>query len=284
MYLCPSLKRVLLYLCIGCWGLCACDKYENDRDVFFIQFDSASVKSDLNNAKGDYKITDLWIYNNYQFIGVYPLGSKVTVTFVTQPSTLTLLAGIKQNGISDTRTSYIMLNPIDIDTFAALGETLQLPLEFSYKSSCTYTWTETFDGLGSTLRRADRSDVGYRLDPAGFEGNGLNCLLDSNATVAQLESSAFFNLPLNTSNVYLELQYQCSSELQIGLVNPSGFEKEIMRLYPKTGWNKIYIALGTTINAEPKGSTYKVYFRMLKNSENPPVWFKLDNLKLVFIS
>ena len=93
MYLCPSLKRVLLYLCIGCWGLCACDKYENDRDVFFIQFDSASVKSDLNNAKGDYKITDLWIYNNYQFIGVYPLGSKVTVTFVTQPSTLTLLAG-----------------------------------------------------------------------------------------------------------------------------------------------------------------------------------------------
>lgn len=283
MYLSILVKYCLFLTFI--LGLSACKKYTADPDVYFISFNPVSLKETTNQNANDHNITDLWIYNNQQFIGVYALGSKVTMTYSTRPSKLTVFAGIKQNGISDTRVFYPFYEQLNLDTFAELGAHLQIPLIFNYKSQCTFTWTETFDELGTSMRKSDVSDAGYTLIHLdAYQGKSLECNLDSTKTIAQLESSAYFTLPINTSNVYLELQYQCTSELQVGLINTNGLEKEIMRLYPNNTWNKIYIALGNTINAEPKSAVYKIYFRSLRAIGGNPVRFRLDNIKLVHFS
>lgn len=281
MYLCKTLKNLILILAIAS-VFASCTKYDTDPDVYFVSFNPVSIKESVNQNAQDHNITDVWVYNNQQFIGVYPLGAKVTMTYNTRPSSLTIFAGIKQNGISDTRVFYPFYEQITLDTFADLGQHIQIPLIFSYKSQCTFTWTETFDALGTTLRKSDVSDAGYSLvNTNAFQGKSLECNLDSSKTVAQIESSAYFTLPINTSDVYLELQYQCTGELQIGLLNTNGLEKEVMRLYPSNTWNKIYIALGNTINAEPKSAVYKIYFRTLRALTGKPVQFRLDNIKLV---
>src|SRR5690606_18660814 len=101
-----------------------------------------------------------------------------------------VLAGIKNNGISATRTWWPFYKPIDLDTLVAAGSTLTLPMNFSYHSTVTFTWTEDFDsGIGISLVKSFGSDTTLKMaDPSNsFEGRSMELGLTAPAQYAQVE-------------------------------------------------------------------------------------------------
>jgi len=85
--------------------------------------------------------------------------------------------------------------------------------------------------------------------------------------------------------VYLEMDYKCSQEMQIGLfidLPSSGLEQvPIYNINPSQNWNKIYIQLGYVVSTYSYSNKFKIYFKGIKNNGNQKASFYFDNIKVV---
>ena len=260
--------------------LTSCKKYEAADAAFYIKPGLVSVSTTSAQGSSSHKITDLWVYVNGQFKGVYPTDHTIPVVSNNSKVSLDIYAGIKNNGITDTRIFWPFYQRIHFDTTVNAGLTINRPFTFTYNSITTFTWNENFDGLGTTIESTPKYST-VKGDGA-FEGKSLLVSLRGDSSAAMVKSTSSFKLPTGTSNVYLELNYKCNETIEIGLIGDSNDEKTAFYLNPTDKWNKIYINLAPTVNQEVVSSKYKVYFRMLKLlSEESELY--LDNIKLVYL-
>lgn len=280
------MRLILLFLSaiILQFGFTACKKYVPASETFFLIPGPVSVSTGSAQGSSSHKITDLWIYNNGKFQGIYPIGSRVPIISKGQPVSLDIFAGIENNGISSTRLSWVFYQSLKLDTFAEAGATLQRPFTFKYKTETHFAWKEDFEGQGLSIVKSGTSDTGFVVDNAGgLENKFLHIAGSKHAPICMLESSGDgFDMPSGTSNIYLEMNYKCSSEILIGLITQSGQEKEAFYLNPSKDWNKIYIQLASAVGQSPTSIKHKVFIRMVSRAgnENPQLW--LDNIKLLY--
>ena len=92
-----------------------------------------------------------------------------------------------------------------------------------------------------------------------------------------------FILPVGR-DVYLEMDYKCSQPFIMGLIGvTNNGEKRIpiIRLNPKSDWNKIYVRLGPYVNFNTDAFKFKVYYRVALPSTETEGTVYLDNLKLI---
>jgi len=87
----------------------------------------------------------------------------------------------------------------------------------------------------------------------------------------------------NNRDVYLELNYKCNQEFDIGIQIIT--TSDILNIYkitvnPKTEYNKIYIDFTNEV-ADPLSVSFKILFRVRKSESTNPAKIYLDNLKLV---
>lgn len=262
----------------------ACKKDPEAEPGFFLRASPVVLDTDSLQGSGKHGITDIWLYVNGQFQGAYPVGNLMPIISQNQKVRIEAFAGIKNNGIDGTRIFWQAYSKLTLDTLVPQGQHVTRSFHFRYNPALNFLWVEGFEGnAGVTLIKSPISETGYTVLPAGsgFEGRSIEMRLNSGQIIGQLESTLSYPLPLANSNVYLELNYRCNSEMIIGLFGSGTGEKEVIRLNPKTEWNKIYIRLADVVNMEPKASAYKVYFKMLNQGEN--IWMQLDNIKLVHL-
>ena len=99
---------------------------------FYIQVDSVTTTTDVaTQGTNSNNITDLWIDVNTDRLGVFPLPVLAPV-LSTGTSDVTLSAGIMDNGVSGTRTTYPFYQPY---TFTLTGEPKSI---YKYKPNFTY--------------------------------------------------------------------------------------------------------------------------------------------------
>jgi len=275
---------LLLVSLINLFLLSSCKKYVPADAAFFIKPTVVSVSTTTAQGTGSHKITDLWLYINGKFQGAYPSGNLLPIVTKNQNVKINIFAGIKNNGISGTRISWVFYDYLTIDTLVESGKTIERPLTFKYNANTKFPWLENFDSPGYTLIKSDTNptDTNWKFaSPADcFEGNSAEIGLTGNALVAQVESSITYTLPSGSSNVFLEINYKANQAFEVGMVSGS-VNKPAVMVNPSETWNKIYIQLADAYNRDPKSSSQKVYFKLLKTSENANPKLFLDNIKLI---
>ncbi|MBA3683468.1 MAG: hypothetical protein H0W73_20225 [Bacteroidetes bacterium] len=278
-------------LLVNLFLLNSCKKHVPSDAAFFIKPTLISVKTTTatpNQGSGTHKITDLWLYVDGKFQGVYPAGNLLPVISKGENVKINIFGGIKNNGISNTRLYWPFYDFITIDTLVPNGKVIELPLTFKYMASTTFAWLENFDSNGVTLVKS--SDTENHTDttwkqaaPADcFEGKSAEIGLTGAGKQAFLESSIAYPMPMGSSNVYLEINYKCNERFEVGIV--SGVtSKSTLFVSPSDTWNKIYIQLADAVNRTPYSTNQKVYFRLVSSTETPYPKMFLDNIKLVYL-
>lgn len=265
-------------------SVAACKKDPEAEPGFFLRASPIVLDTDSLQGSGSHGICDIWLYVNGQFQGAYPVGNLMPIISQNQNVRIEAFAGIKNNGIDGTRIYWQLYSKLNLDTLVQQGVQVTRSFHFQYNPAVNFLWVEGFEGnAGVSLIKSPISETGYAVLPAGsgFEGRSIEMRLNSSQIIGQLESTLSYPLPQANSNVYLELNYRCNAEIIIGIFGSGTGDKEVIRLNPKTEWNKIYIRLADVVNMEPKASSYKVYFQMLNQGSD--IWMQLDNIKLVHL-
>lgn len=278
------LSLLLILMCF--WGLLVrCKKYTASDPAIFVTPGVISVATTTAQGSGSHKITDLWVYVDGNFKGAYPVTATIPLITQNQGVGVDVLAGIKDNGLKDTRIPWPFYETVHFDTLVEAGKTILRNFTFKYRASTNFTWTENFEGQGISIQKSPISNADFTVQsgPDGFEGRYLHIAGNSANPIVQIESAGTgFTLPQFNSNVYLELNYKCTELVTVGLITKDGYMKDVMYLNPTSTWNKIYISLSSTLNTN-YSVNQKVFFKMVKLEGNPDPELFLDNIKLVYL-
>ena len=71
----------------------------------YVNIESIKLKTTPNQGSASHKITDVWVFNDTEFLGMFPLPAKIPLLLYGEQN-LTLQAGIKENGIGSTQKNY----------------------------------------------------------------------------------------------------------------------------------------------------------------------------------
>jgi hypothetical protein len=280
------LRFVLL---VNLFLLSSCKKYKPADQAFFIKAKKISITTTPLQGSANHKITDLWFYVDYKFKGSYPVGSLMPAAWKGGSAVITVLPGIKNNGISDLRIPYPFYELLQFDTLVETGKTIERDFTFTYKSITNFVWMEdfNFNGSGYTVKLSDGYKSSFKISSPeeSYEGKSIKVELASDDTLeTQIESSGNFSLPTGSSNVYLELNYKCNTIFDIGLIGNNNPQlKNALTLNPSEDWNKIYIQLSSAVSTAPVSNKYKVYFHIVKSKGEGTKKFYLDNIKLLYM-
>lgn len=281
--------RLLLLFCllVNLFLLSSCKKYQPANSSFFIKSDVISVTTAAaSEGSGSHKITDLYLYTNGMFQGVYPLGSIMPIANKDQDVTIDILPGIKNNGISNTRVFYPFYERLTIDTFVTAGKTISRSFTFKYKPSTQFLWMENFESpVGYSLMGSSNNEATLQYADAGdaYEGKSMVATLKGNPTFGMFESTGTgFQLTTGTSFIYLEVNYKSNVAFTVGLMDMAGTQtSDWVVVNPQENWNKIYIQLATSVNSIVT-SKYKVYFKFV-NTDGVNKQVFIDNVKLLYL-
>jgi len=282
------LITILLFLNVSC-----------KREQFhpsYLKIDSVGLISDYSiSGTTSNKITDVWVYANDNVIGCFELPARVPI-LASGNTKITLMAGIKVNGISATRASYPFYKDKIYNIELKEDSTFFINPIFSIDSNAVITLFEDFEGAGIKFEKTALSDTNITNtnDPQNVFKNYQNLseisnysgLVYVNSTKSKFEIQTVDNyvMPKNGNYVFLEMNYKCTSPILVGLfANYSTYsvKNPILVLNPSEKWNKIYINLTIAISRESDAQNFKFYFYGIKKDEHIEDYFYFDNIKLI---
>lgn len=271
--------------------LSSCEKFSGDQEIpAYLEIDTVML-STLYSEQGSasHSICDAWVYLDGEILGTFELPARFPV-LANGKHTLTVLPGIKKDGIASTRVEYPYYNVIEKQIPLAPDSTTSVTnLKSTYKSSTKFLWMEDFEDVALSLDTTKRSTVKMKnTDPDSentFEGqHSGEALLTSDTSYFEAVTHAAYSISTATPT-YLELNFKSNNTLTVGVYlygSANLYEVPIITLFSTDGrWKKIYIDLSTSINAYSGMSTFRVYFSTYKDSGVSTGEIFLDNCKLV---
>jgi hypothetical protein len=275
---------LLLFLC-GLIFLLSCKKDAlNAPAASFLLVSAVSVNTtSAVQGSNSHKITDMWYYVNGEFKGVFPVGSVMPIV-ATDNAEITLFAGIKNNGISATRTPYQFYKAVSYIQALLPGKTYTISPEFEYTSNAIfyYQQPQNFDSSVSQFEPQGDSAYFRTVDPnktfGGTGGSIFMSMSDTKPTSKMVQSINYF-LPAGGTTIYLELNYKCNQTFVVGVIGDDFDERGAITVNSSAEWNKIYIQLTGIVSAQPLHLGYKVFIKATKEVNIPEIY--IDNIKLI---
>jgi hypothetical protein len=255
----------------------------------FLHVEPFNFNADLaSQGTSHQKIKDVWVFADGATIGVFELPAQIPV-LKEGIGELRLEAGILLNGISTTRVNNPFFEPIVLDEFLFIPDSVfSIFPETSYRESTEFVWIESFDtpsvSLDTTNLGGEAGLVRVGEDEA-YEG-GFSGKFTLNSGHTSFEAATFdsYVLPVNGQPVLLEMNYKSDHFFSVGIIEESVsqiIKSEIMVLYASDEWNKIYINFTDKLRGS-SASSFKVLIRSYIEDDNPEVSIWLDNLKLMY--
>jgi hypothetical protein len=297
-----SLANRLKYLILIVFALIylsGCDKFEGDQTVAsYIRIDTIGFVTD-NDMQGtaNQHIVDAWVYVDDDLIGGFELPALVPI-LKEGVHKLEIMPGILLNGISDTRTPYPCLQPVIIDEFTLVPDSIRVvQVTSSYYSNAEFVWMEDFEDASLAIRKTADSDTGIvRTEPAGAPEAFIDDFSQYSGISYLDDSSNYLQLVSDDGNgagfvfdrgdfIFLELNYKNNIPLVIGvyitLTDNSVEERPFLIVNPTDEWNKIYVNFTPIVNETVNASSYAFYFEAQLPDETGSAFVMLDNIKLV---
>jgi hypothetical protein len=266
--------------------LFSCKKEKlKSKPASFIVVNTTSVNSGTNTGMPDsHKITDIWLYVNEQFQGIYPIGSVMPI-LNNGSASIRMYGGIVNNGIAGTRLPYKFYAPYSFSGSFEAGKTYTITPDFAYQSG-TNIIADQFDGGGSSYEASPSSNIFPVIinDPAKSWQGSAGCIymtMTDSKPISVLRSSQQLSLPLGGTDIYLEMDYKCNQEISVGVIGGDIEPRTALTLRPTNGWNKIYISLTNVVSTQPTYNYYRVFVQGVKESGVATPEIYLDNLRLV---
>ena len=243
----------------------------------------------------EHKVEEVWVYSATDVVGVYPLPATVALP-AGEPQTLTLVPGIRANGVAATRRTYPFyeVNRVDID--GDPGTELDDAFGGGYVSTdaleTKVILAEDFESANRFLESSNSNvEVQRTLDAANvFEGNASGYIrMDSAHT--QLNAATheqFYDLPRDRP-VYLEFHYKCDVGFVVGLEVFGGSQAgrlPILVLNPTCDaagceWNKIYLDLYPALSSMPDAGSFEIGLNASIPADGTEGNIWIDNFKFV---
>lgn len=273
-----------------------CIQENNPSRPAYVYIENVFFEADTMTGQGSSSsnITDVWVSVDGQQLGANTMPALFPVILDEnfQTNSVRISGGIKDNGITNTRTIYpfydpyvetIDLEPGRIDTFRP---TLHYPSNANivivedFENTNQPIFTVDLDGNPNTELITESNNV--------FEGNhsGRVVLDSANLDCTVATSVRYFNLNnIAATSVYLEMDYKTNNIFQIGLVAHYG-PSDTETLY-KGGvratdgvWKKIYFNLTQEVFGA-NAPEYSVIIRALKNADVAQPEIYVDNIKIL---
>lgn len=252
----------------------ACDiPSQNTASFSYIQINQMELVGETSN------FSDAWIFINGQSNAVYELPRRIP--FVSnEPVTVSIQAGIRENGIKSAPRVYPFVNNYEINLDLEDGEEVLVDPVFNYLDNIRIRFDSEFNDLDDFGFDEDGVDsIAIELAEGGV---GL-IRLEGGEVLEEATSLVFNEFPKNGSPVYLEIEYRGNLDLDVGLIGISGsdiFKDYFVSLRSDAEWNKAYINFTDLIIASNLNG-YQILLGA-DNSDNTDVaLIYIDNIKLL---
>jgi hypothetical protein len=268
--------------------------YPEDQIPAYLHIQGFNLSTDRNTqGSNTANITDVWAFVNGQSLGVYELPATFPV-LIAGKQKLTLLPGIKKNGISNNRDDYFFYATYEAVHNFTREKTDTLNPNITYSSAVDFAWMENFDDLTFKFDTTSSSKVKLvRTEDAGelLEGKASGKIL-LNSAANYFEAASSTKLELNGTGlpVFLEMDYRCNQAFEVVLWGylSNGVVSEVQVLVINSSterygdnYNKIYIDLAPGIGALNQATNYKLALVAEYDSNQPEGFIFIDNLKIV---
>lgn len=286
--------RTLLLSVLTITFLSSCEK-KNDPDLVpsYIFIDRIGLISNYDQGTSSHKITDAWVYVDETLIGAFELPATVPILKKGMQK-ITIRAGIKINGISNTRSIYPFLTTIEKNIVLVPDSVIRITDTIvAYKSNVSFPWLENFDLTGITLDTTAKSTVGILKsdDPAFIfnydaEENYYSALITmtNDTSIFEAVSIQKYDFPSNGTAIFLEMNYKSNQTLVVGVFYNSGgirIQRPLLYLNKSANWNKVYINLTVPKYDTPNATDFQIFLGAQKEKGIEQAMIALDNLKLV---
>ena len=287
-----SVKPTLISFTLILLMLQGCDIINpKENEPAYLYIPSFTFQANTDQGTSSEAITEVWVYSNDQSLGVFDLPAKVPI--LNQGSTeIRIFAGIKSNGISNSRIRYPFYAPFDTTlTISAFQIDTIIP-DFSYfnqvvtnekgfESGNFLSQTGANNGTFSTTNNNLQVFEGARSGWGHIDA-GMSLLYfkdDDNLTYA------------SGNNVFLEMNYSSNNTFSVGFITTTGgiTSKNMALIINPTSsgdglspvWKKIYIDFGYLLLQNPNAQFNEWYIESVPSNSSVPVNIFLDNLKWV---
>lgn len=280
-------------------GQMGCNVVDQDEKIpSYLHIDSMTVQlpEDSDKKSVSHDIVDVWVRAGNDFIGVFELPATIPV-LKTGEQSITLRAGIKNNGISNTRGQYPFYLPVDTTLSLEAKETDSLgTVKTEYAKNLDYLWEESFeDSDDLTIKNSNEANVQYQITRQSsevFEGNASMKVEFKDQSQKQLfeiqKSKAVSSKDLSlTASTYLEIDFKTNIEVKMGLIaippaasDIAARKRSKLILNETDDWQKIYINLKSNLQDYPPDYNFRFFFGAVKDNDGPATFY-LDNVKLI---
>jgi hypothetical protein len=274
----------LLYLLFFCVTLfyVSCNKQKlKSPQASFLVVDKTQLITSTNQGTNSHKITDMWLYVNDNFEGIFPVGSVMPIV-ATGNAEIVLFPGIKNNGIAATRLPYTFYQQIKFNQPVEAGKTYTYTPAFEYVTNANFRYKEDFEGASSGVSFVGTGGSTINDPNIVYGGVGKSYFItmtDANPSTQIETTTSITNLPAGGAPVYLELNYKNNQPFEIGIIGGGVDQRQIITINPSLEWNKIYVQLTSGISTSPTYTNYKLYVKATKSVSNPEIY--LDNVKVI---
>ncbi|MBT5859318.1 MAG: hypothetical protein HOH88_05565 [Flavobacteriales bacterium] len=275
--------NINLMIILSFFMFSSCDKTEVSQEIpSYISISEVKLNTTSNQGSNTHNITDVWLYVNDQARGVYPIPANIPI-LQKDSTNIKIFAGIKDNGISNTRVRYSFYKMYEKDVVLVQDSIIEILPTFYYTSNSNIDY-ENFEGVGTNIDTTLKSDIDFVVNTEN--GNHFaEAILDNENLIFECATEEFENLPQVASPVYLELDYKSNHIFTIGAYVNYPFlieNRSLVHVSPKDEWNKIYINLTSTVSSAIDNNSIKFYINMLRTDTTEDAWVKFDNLKIVY--
>ncbi|MGM0567190.1 MAG: hypothetical protein ACQESX_10570 [Bacteroidota bacterium] len=268
--------------------LSSCDKDDNSQEIpSYIRIDSIMLNTNPGVAEGalSHNITDAWVYVNNRLVGAFELPAVFPVLEEGDVEIM-IKAGIKMNGVSETRIPYPFYSDYKTSGVTLTpGETTLVEPSVAYDDNSIFPWKESFDNEEIRVKIEGDTTIQRIYGDEAFDNNGSGrIVLEDSATFFEITSDTGYVLPQNGEPSFLEMDFKTNRQITTGLYaeNPaSSNQNAIVVLNPTDEWKKIYINLTSRVLNTMNANTYRIFIGTTRNYDEEPLVFDFDNLKMV---
>lgn len=286
---------VILIISLG-----SCDKFDGSQEIpAYLRIDSVSFTTDYSSqGTANHKLTDAWIYVNDQLIGGFEMPAEVPV-LQEGICKVEVRAGIKLNGIADTRAPYPCLKPyIKENVRLSPDSVTRLIPVIGYLDNAEFVWREEFEDPSLAIKKGNDADTAiYQTEPE----NAPEALLDEYSRYSGIvyldDDRPDMELVSDDGNgegfvltrgdfIFLELNFKTTVPVLVGCYvrreSIGGVEnRPFIVLNTTDSWNKIYINFTPMVNEISDAINYKFYFIASKSPGEGDHRIMFDNFKLI---
>ena len=270
-------------------ALSSCTILENEKIYFaFVRIENIVLENQQRQILPS-KITDVWVYVDDQFTGVYPLPNTIPIPLQSANQRISIRAGIKPNGQNELSEEYPFFTSLDTTLALQNSQTILLSPRVRYRANCKFDIIENFEDSNIFTMALGNSTATSCLSRASSMGkdNSFGGIIDLN-NAQKLCEVTHFNSYSNKNNllgkVYLEMDYKGNEKFFVGTILQKA--TQLVKSYDiviveNESWNRVYIDLTAKISKLDVDAYQIALSTLLDESKRSQARIHFDNIRLV---